>query len=112
MSPAFRKALAVAVGAALLMGLTASPLSAAKSTEKLYRLDITPTSVGTGTSTFELKFTNVTPGNSTFNSFEFTVPSSFTVLSAAIDQTKSVPTQPGATVTASGNHVTVVVLDP
>jgi hypothetical protein len=107
---AFRRMLAVALGAALLMGLTASPLSAAKSTEKLYRLDITPTTVGTGTSTIELKFTNITPGNSTFNSFEFTVPSPFVLQSARISA--AVPAQPGAVVSASGDHVTVVVLDP
>jgi hypothetical protein len=88
MSLAFRRMLAVALGAALLMGLTAAPLSAAKPTKKIYTLDVTPPEVANGSSavTFTATFTNTSPdGISSFNSLTLTGSSDFDFTDATVE---------------------------
>ena len=124
MSPAFRKALAVAVGAALLMGLTAAPLSAAKNPEKIYGLEMTPnvdplkpgwTSARSGADvTFTAKITNLTRGNSSFNSFAVSLPTGFTPVTSYVPKIAASDPVQSATVGVawSGTTVQVTGLDP
>ena len=124
MSVAFRRLLAGLIGASLVIGLTALPLSAAKpAPEKIFSLEVLPAPGGTynglqtsgpvtsgGTATFSPKLYNRTPGNSNFNSFEVNVPASFSITGAT--RPAGLPANLGYTVSVAGNKVTVSGLDP
>ncbi len=94
MSRAFRRMVVVAVAAALLVGLTAAPLSAAKPTKKTYDVTVSPTSVPfvpTGApAMFTLTYTNTTPGGiASFNSLALTAPAGFVIDYESVDVTTS-----------------------
>lgn len=119
MSVAFRRLLAGLIGASLVIGLTALPLSAAKpAPEKILALVVLPASTGAysgpvtggGTATFSPRLYNRTPGNSNFNSFDVTVPSPFVVTGAS--RPTGLAANTGYTASVAGNKVTVSGLDP
>jgi hypothetical protein len=70
----YRKIMVVVVGVALLLGVTAGPLSAAKPINKIYQVTVNPSILVGGTQTVTVTYTNVTPGVSSFNSLTLTVP--------------------------------------
>lgn len=89
MSVYSRRWLVVLVGASLLVGLAAVPLSAAKPTKKTYTVTVTPTSVPYNPAgvekTFTLRYTNATPGGiASFNSLTLTAPDGFTIDPATV----------------------------
>ena len=110
-----RKLLIGLIVGAVALTATALPGFAAKPTpEKIFRLDITPTTaVGGSSTTFNAKFTNITPGNSSFNSLTLTAPAGFTItaLSIAPMPTSSNPNASAIT-SFSGQTATVTALDP
>jgi hypothetical protein len=87
MSVAFRRLLTGLVGASLVIGLTAMPLSAAKPDKKLYKVDVQPwTAVNGETVDIAVTFTNTTPaGIASFTSVTLTVPVGFGFAPANVD---------------------------
>lgn len=84
MSVAFRRLLAGLIGASLVIGLTALPLSAAKPVKKTYAVTVNPATVpfnpAGATQTFTLRYTNTTPGGiASFNSLTLTAPIGFDI---------------------------------
>lgn len=90
------------------VGATALPSFAAP--EKIFRVDITPTSVAPGNATFQVAYRNVTPGNSSINSLRLTVPSAFTI-TGAVSVTGTNPNA-SKSVAVAGQVVSVTGLDP
>jgi hypothetical protein len=82
MSSAYRKILVIGAGAALLVGLTAGPLSAASPHSKTYTVTVNPTTLPYGTpsvtSPFSFSYTNTTP-SATINSVTLSAPSGYTI---------------------------------
>lgn len=84
MTAPLRRWLVVLVGAALLMGLAAGPLSAARPIKKTYAVTVSPTAAAYNpagaTETFIFRYTNTTPGGiASFNSLTLTAPAGFTI---------------------------------
>ena len=102
-----------ALFAATLIAVSVLPsLSVSAAAEKIYDLNVTPSSAIAGSSVdFFVKITNRTPGNSNANSFTITAPSGFVVTAASI----STATNPNPTVdvdVVSPSTVTVTGIDP
>lgn len=125
MSLAVRRLLAGIVGASLIIGLTAMPLSAARNPEKIFGVAISVTDPAPSTpgneapsgsiATFRATITNLTKGNSSYNSFEIGLPNGFTpVTSYAPTIVASDPAQTSATISVgwAASSVTVSGLDP
>jgi hypothetical protein len=78
-----RRIIVVVAGAALLVGLTASPLEAGGA-GKIYSVTVSPATLpyspgSVGPVQFTVVFTNQTPGNSQFNSLALGAPAGFTI---------------------------------
>ena len=99
----------LAVG--LVLAATAVPGLAAKpSPEKIFKLEISPTTAAAGASaTFDARFTNITPGNSNFNSVQLTAPAGSTVSGVVVTGSNA---NASKQVAVDGRVVAVTALDP
>ncbi len=82
MSPVLRRIVVIGVGAALLLGLAAGPLSAAKPVKKTYSVTATtvPYNASSAAGLVEFTYTNTTPsGIASFNSLTLTAPNGYTI---------------------------------
>ena len=106
-----RKLIFATLAVGIVLAATALPGLAAKpQPEKIFKIDITPTSAPAGASaTFTAKFTNITPGNSNFNSVQLTAPAGSTVSGVVVTGSN---TNASAQVSIDGRVVTVTGLDP
>ncbi len=118
MSAVTRRWLLVLLGAALLMSLTAGPLSAAKATKKTYSVTVDPATVPLDPNgvdqTFTLRYTNTTPGGvASFNSLSLTAPAGFTItLASVVVTTSSGDTGFSVVPSAAAPNITVTNLYP
>jgi hypothetical protein len=97
------------VAALLLIAVVAVPSFGAT---KQFTFQVTPASaVGGGTTDFEVKVTNTTPGNSTINSFKVDVPFPVTGTPEILPPPDSSHLNPAPTISVDGNQVRVQNID-
>ena len=111
-----RKGPIIALLAALAIVALSLPGWAANPTTKIYGISVTPTSgVASGTSVvFTVTLTNVSPGNSNFNSFQLsspTNPGAFVITQAVLGSGNSNPNA-SAAIQRTSSSVSVTGLDP
>jgi hypothetical protein len=107
----------IALLAALAIVAVALPGWAAKPITKIYSISVTPSSgVASGTSVvFTVTLTNVSPGNSSFNSFQLSAPAlpnpGFVITQAVLGSGNSNPNA-SAVIQRTSGTVSVTTLDP